>query len=388
MNYQGLHTKIMQSALLVCLIIQVALSSLTFAQEVKKKQHSVHKYKSSTSYHHTNVKNKHIPHPFVPKNKCYKVHEVKKSKNIDELLNKEVSPKKTISKQHDESLWKSVPPPVKTKKPATETKKPEVDRFTIKDPMIEEVDKYYANKNALNYPFKNEPSNFKSKKCFNGIIAIGGGAAQSSQLGISKTFPIINPLTDEFFKYKASNKSQTAAMFEGLVGVEWAFDPHWSFQVGLDYAQTLTLKAQGRLLQGADLQSSDQLLYHYHIITRQLLAEGKLLYGFGCGIHPYIMAGAGKSFNYTDSYVANIPLFLTFTRKYHNNNATAFSYIAGVGVDVDIIEHLRLGVGYRYAQLGTVTLGSARIDTTRVTGTLSQSHLYLNEALVQLTFVI
>ena len=48
---------------------------------------------------------------------------------------------------------------------------------------------------------------------------------------------------------------------------------------------------------------------------------------------------------------------------------------------------MRLGVGYRFASLGKAQLGSALIDVTPVAGTFSQSHLYTNEALVQLTWI-
>ena len=80
--------------------------------------------------------------------------------------------------------------------------------------------------------------------------------------------------------------------------------------------------------------------------------------------------------------------FNTFTREYSDNTESSFTYSLGLGVDMDITEHLRLGVGYRFADLGKVRLGDAEINTTEVAGTLSQDHLYANEILVQLSLVL
>lgn len=227
------------------------------------------------------------------------------------------------------------------------------------------------------------------KTCpWHAVASFGGGVAISSNIGKSQTFPIVNPITDEFYVYTASHPTQTVGAFDGFLGAEWTFHPDWALQMGLGYNQAWNFHAEGSLLQGADTQSADQYSYHYDILTRQLLAEGKLLYQFKEIYHPYVLLGLGAAFNKASGYSTNVPPFLTFTRQYQNNTQTSFAYNVGMGVDVDIQEHLRLGVGYRFADFGQAKLGQGIIDTTNVSGTLSQTHLYASEILAQFTIVV
>lgn len=220
------------------------------------------------------------------------------------------------------------------------------------------------------------------------VASIGTGLAIASNVGRSKTFPIVNAVTDEFFIYTAKRPTQTVGVFDGFFGSEWAFHPKWALQLGLGYNQAWNFRAKGSLLQGADIQSADQYSYHYDILTRQLLVESKLLYGYKERYHPYALLGLGAAFNTANDYGTNVPPFLTFTRQYQNNTQTSFTYNVGAGIDVDILDHLRLGLGYRFADFGQFKLGNASIDTTNVSGTFSQTHLYASEILAQLTFVV
>lgn len=125
-----------------------------------------------------------------------------------------------------------------------------------------------------------------------------------------------------------------------------------------------------------------------HISAEQFLVEGKLLYTYHCIFHPYILAGLGVSANRADNFSTNVPPFLTFTRVYSSHSETFFSYNVGAGIDFDVTNNIRLGIGYRFADFGKAQLGSARIDTTNVSGTLSQNNLFVHEILGQVTFIL
>lgn len=228
----------------------------------------------------------------------------------------------------------------------------------------------------------------KAQSSYRMVASIGSGAAFSSDVGNSETFPIVNPITDEFFIYSADNATQTVPLLDVFLGTEWTFAPEWALQMGLGYHQAWNYLAQGSLLQGADTQSADEYAYQYDIFARQLMAEGKLLYQYNERFHPYLFLGLGASFNTANNYDTNVPAFLTFTREYEDHTQTSFTYSVGFGVDVDVAERLRIGIGYRFADFGQVELGDATIDTTRVSGTLSQTHLYACEILAQLTFMM
>ena len=60
----------------------------------------------------------------------------------------------------------------------------------------------------------------------------------------------------------------------------------------------------------------------------------------------------------------------------------------GVGVDADVYTNTRVGVAYRFSDPASLSLGKANIGGVKVAGTLSQSHLYANEIMFQLTYLI
>ena len=142
-----------------------------------------------------------------------------------------------------------------------------------------------------------------------------------------------------------SYPTQTSGLLDAFLGAEWTIQPDWALQLGLDYNQAAPFSANGTLVQGADVPSQDTFGYHYSILARQLLVEGKLLYTFNQRFHPYIMGGLGAAFNKSSNYYISAPPFLTFTRIYSNNSVTSFSYAAGLGIDFDITCYMRLGVG-------------------------------------------
>lgn len=226
------------------------------------------------------------------------------------------------------------------------------------------------------------------EKSWRPVVALGLGASVATSIGKSQNFPIIDPISDEYFLYSSGGSSRVAALFDGFAGVEWNYRPKWKIQVGVDYNQSSSFSTSGNFIQGADVISQDNYTYHYNVITRQILAAGKLLYTFKHIYHPYLFAGVGASFNKAYNYTTNVPPFLTFTRMYSDHTNTSFSYAAGFGVDVDVTRKIRAGIGYRFADLGRADLGNPNIDGISVPGALSQSHIYTNEVLAQVTWLL
>lgn len=227
-------------------------------------------------------------------------------------------------------------------------------------------------------------------RCPHLILGIGGGAAFTRDAGQSQTFPIVDPITDEAFTYNVDHHNQSVGLFNLFFGGEWPLGSileAYNIQTGLSYYYLGTLSARGILVQGADPASSNAFPYHYHIQSQQLLLETKLLYACGY-FHPYISLGLGAAWNRADNFGVEMPSFITFTREYARRNTRSFTYNFGVGFDYDVTKCIRLGIGYRHSDLGKVWLGRAHIDTTLVPGTISQSHLYVDEVLAQATFLL
>lgn len=238
-----------------------------------------------------------------------------------------------------------------------------------------------ANQNKGSSLFKGQPASSPF------IISLSGGAGFTDDTGDSQTFPIVNPITDEAYHYAPTNDNQSAGLFNLSLGKEWRLTPTFAVQAALSYYYLGQLNADGSLTQGADAQSSDHFNYDYKIYSQQVLVESKWLYVYQ-SIRPYFLIGLGTAINTAKDYTVSMPPFITFTRIYDDNTTTAFSYNAGVGIDYDMTPFVRLGIGYRFTDLGNVSLGDANIDTSRVSGRLSQSHLYVNEVVAQLIFVI
>ncbi|MDX1901229.1 MAG: outer membrane beta-barrel protein [Gammaproteobacteria bacterium] len=185
--------------------------------------------------------------------------------------------------------------------------------------------------------------------------------------------------------YKSSHRGE-ASVYNLFVGVESAFQHNIFGQIGLSYYLTNTLTTKGDILQFND-PSFNNLSYQFKTKNQRILIETKLLFTLKQNLHPYLLAGAGLAFNRSYGYSeqsldgASVPMQSSFA----NHSATSFSYTVGLGVDVDVSTHVRLGGSYRYVDLGQAGLGTTASQSS--TQTLNYNHLKTNEFLVQLDYI-
>lgn len=104
-------------------------------------------------------------------------------------------------------------------------------------------------------------------------------------------------------------------------------------------------------------------------------------------IQPFLMVGIGAAFNKVSDYQTSVPPFLEFTPAFANHTQTNFTYAIGPGIDINLSKSFRIGVAYRFTDLGSANTGSAQIDSIPISSTLKQSHLYANQILTQFTFI-
>lgn len=219
------------------------------------------------------------------------------------------------------------------------------------------------------------------------ILTVNAGAAFSNP-GESKNFPA-NASVFSFYDYDASDTSRARFLGGIFVGAEFLIQPEFlSMQAGLSYYQPVPFTLTGDVTQGVDVASENQYSYQYSIQSQQVLLESKLLYNVR-HYHPYITAGIGAAFNKSKDYEVDIdPPFTTFSIQFKDNTNTSFMYRIGLGIDVDITKNARLGVGYRYADLGETETGHGVIDSIATHHRLLESRLYTNEILAQFTFIV
>jgi opacity protein-like surface antigen len=99
--------------------------------------------------------------------------------------------------------------------------------------------------------------------------------------------------------------------------------------------------------------------YHYNFSSSQVLLESKFLTSFGRtqAFHPYLSLGAGAAFNRITNFSSRLVSGEEAPMRFANGSNTVFSYMAGVGIDVDLSKQWRLGLGYRYVDFGQAFSG-------------------------------
>jgi len=219
------------------------------------------------------------------------------------------------------------------------------------------------------------------------VFGMGGAYLFTNDAGESQTFPITNIATDEKYSYKIDESYQSGWALNGFIGREWHLDQDFYLQLAVSYYHFGELQAKGVLTQGADPGSSSNYDYSYNIRNYQILLESKWFYERSI-FKPYFSFGLGASINKASGYEVDIPNFVTFSRVYEDKTYTSFSYSVGTGLDFNVGESIRLGVGYRFSDLGKVTLGKATIDGATVKDSLYESHFCINLILAQVTFLL
>ncbi len=217
-------------------------------------------------------------------------------------------------------------------------------------------------------------------------FGIDGGLAAICNAGRSQTFDI-DDISEQFYIYANDGQVKVPALYGGFIGVEWQGDSHWMFELLIDYNQSSLFSVGGLLTQGIDTSSENIYDYSYNMRFRQLLGEVKVGYTKWNHILPYLLFGLGSGFNSAQDYATTAPATLVTTREYADNLTISPTYVLGVGFDIPLIDAVRIGVGYRFTNLGKIRLGQATVSDVAVSGTLSQSAMYANEFVAQLTFV-
>lgn len=214
------------------------------------------------------------------------------------------------------------------------------------------------------------------------VFSFTAGATMS-QLGQSQSFAPIDLCS---YSYQPQGL-QTTMLWGGFIGSEFKRTPVWELITGLGYYQPNTLSTKGQLTQGADPTSESAYSYQYQVQSQQLLAESRWVWIATEKIRPFLMLGIGATFNKTSDYQTTVPPFFEFTPAFSSHTQTNFTYALGPGIDISLSKSFRIGLAYRFTDLGSANTGSAQIDAIPISSTLKQSKLYANQMLAQLTFI-
>ncbi len=229
--------------------------------------------------------------------------------------------------------------------------------------------------------------------CFLAAFPIVSFAAFHPVVTVSSGFASANVYSSKWImfgsypnSYIGSNHYDAETDLGLFVGGETVFLQNWAWQIGVSYFENSAFNENGNVYQFAD-PAFNNLTYQYQIQSRRASIDTKISHAFREVWHPYVSASVGAAFNrayaYTETPItsADVPM----TQPFGNHATRSLTYSAGLGVDVNITEHVRLGAGYRFVDLGNASLGVTPLQTG--TSTISSTHLHTNELLLQISYV-
>lgn len=187
--------------------------------------------------------------------------------------------------------------------------------------------------------------------------------------------------------YDGSSSDDAQGLWGGFIGAETELGHELYAQLGVSYYWTET-DGDGTVTQGID-PAFDTFNYDYEVNSQQILLEGKLLWELTEMWRPYVTVGLGAAINRADSFKVHLEGTPpgTFSPVYDENTETSFSYMVGLGVDAQLAENIRLGIAYRYTDLGDISFGDGELqDGEPFDGDLS-GDISANEIVAQLSYL-
>ncbi len=222
------------------------------------------------------------------------------------------------------------------------------------------------------------------------ITAFGGYA--SINAGSSGTFIGTD---DNVFIYRASSDGNNDGFGGGFLGIEHALPWYNLFgQLGVEYSYFGAVNVNGVHTVGIEPGTSTLYTYGYNYQTQQVLASAKLLATAYQIYHPYVSAGIGAAFNKMSHYRALAAEVgsLNLTPGFSGHTESDFSYSVGAGIDVDVNQNFRVGLGYRFSGFGDASLthGAIMINNYAypVPFTLRANDAYANQLIAHISYVM
>lgn len=212
-----------------------------------------------------------------------------------------------------------------------------------------------------------------------GVVALGAGAAFLNLNSPSKTL-YTNPEPIFPVTFNPTNTRMNAGLFDIFLGAERSLGNQFIWQTGLDFNYNSETE------KGKVVALLDNDPFSYSISNQQLFFENKVYYVTDARLLPYVLAGIGVSLNKAYGFKQSLGNDLSFANK----TKTAFAYKIGTGLDFQVVKNLRLGVGYRFANLGSSELGKNQFaeGTGKLTGgTLGVKTISVQEVLGQISYI-
>lgn len=226
---------------------------------------------------------------------------------------------------------------------------------------------------------------------YRSVISFFGGYANVNAGG--RTSYLGNDGT--VYSYRSSKDGQNDGFLGGFIGIEHPIS--WYnllVQAGLEYNYFGPVGVQGLNTVSTASGVSTLHRYNYNFLAHQFLVSAKFLTTTHGRYHPYALAGIGAAVTNMEHFRVTAVQTggVNTTPFFSEHNATRFSYSVGLGVDADVNQYTRLGLGYRFSGLGDAALRRGQMlvnnQFTSVPFALGVYNTHANQLVAQITFVV
>jgi opacity protein-like surface antigen len=232
-----------------------------------------------------------------------------------------------------------------------------------------------------------------SHQGFRPVVSLQGGYASINAGGNTQRF---TGTDSDVFAYTNSGSGKNTGFIGVFLGAEhslpWISYPGF-MQAGVEYNYFGNIGVRGINTVGVEPQTSTTYQYNYNVQTQQVLGTLKLFATAYERFHPYGEVGLGAAFNHTGQYNATTTETgsINLTPGFSNQSNTQFSYSLGLGVDTQVNTKIRIGLGYRYSNFGSSSLGNGTVTFNNyqspVSFVLGNSNTDANQLIARISYV-
>ena len=188
--------------------------------------------------------------------------------------------------------------------------------------------------------------------------------------------------------YTGNKHWKTVADLGVFIGVERIMTKQISAQLGVAAYADSVFSQQGTVVQFTPSEMSE-FPYSYRIRSTRIMLSSKLLTTLSLNqcLRPYFSWEIGAGFNrptgYNETPTTSSPVLV---KHVSDKDQASFAWGVGIGMDYTINKHIRAGLGYQFANLGSASQHLTQDGIT--TRSFDLSHLYTNQLRFQLTFLV
>ena len=226
------------------------------------------------------------------------------------------------------------------------------------------------------------------------VVSFQGGYASINAGSNTQRF---TGTDSDVFTYNNSGGGKNTGFIGVFLGAEHAFPlisrPGFFMQTGVEYNYFGKIGVNGINTVGVEPHTSTTYHYNYNFQTQQVLGTVKLFATTYERFHPYGEVGLGAAFNHAGQYNTTTTETgsINLTPGFSNQSNTQFSYSLGLGVDTQVNTKIRVGLGYRYSNFGSSSLGNGTVTFNNyqspVSFALGSSNTYANQLIARISYV-